>query len=71
MRGILVSNVRKQGIKRLNRVEAQQLQRLYRLGQDVAATRIELRRRGKRVGFCMSRDQQELLTGVLNADTSN
>jgi len=67
--GLRVSNVRKQGIKRLNRDEAQQLQRIYRLGQEVAATRIELRKRGRRVGFSMRRDEHELLQGVLGSET--
>ena len=70
-RDIRVSNVREQGIKRLRRDEAQQLQRIYRLGQEVAATRIELRKRGRRVGFSMRRDEHELIHGVLDSETSN
>ncbi len=71
MRGIRVSNVREQGIKRLNRAEAQQLQRVYRLGQEVAATRIELRKHGRRVVFSMRRDHYEILNGVLSSETAN
>jgi hypothetical protein len=71
LRDIRVSNVRQQGIKRLSRDEAQQLQRLYRLGKDVAATRIELRKRGRRVGFSMRRDEQEILHGVLDVESAN
>jgi hypothetical protein len=71
LRALRVSNVRRQGIKRLNREEAQQLQRIYRLGQEVAATRIELSRRGRRVGFSVRRDRQEILSGVLSSDTAN
>jgi hypothetical protein len=69
--GRRLRNVRKQGIKRLNREEAQQLQRIYRLGQEVAATRIELHKRGRRVGFSMRRDKQEILNGLLNSETAN
>ena len=69
-RGIRVSNVREQGIKRLNRDEAQQLQRLYRLGQEIAATRIDLRKRGRRVGFSLRRDQHEILKGVLGSEAA-
>jgi len=71
LRVIRVSNVRRQGINRLNRDEAQQLQRIYRLGQEVAATRIDLRKQGRRVAFSLRRDQQEILTGVLNSETAN
>jgi hypothetical protein len=71
LRDIRVSNVRAQGIKRLNREEAQQLQRIYRLGQEVAATRIELHRRGRRVGFSMRRNREEILNGLLNSETGN
>ena len=71
LRDIRVSNVREQGITRLSRDEAQELQRLYRLGQEVAATRIELKKRGRRVGFSMHRDQHEILHGVLAAEAAN
>src|SRR5262245_61589901 len=71
LRMIRVSNVRRQGIKRLNRDEAQQLQRIFRLGQELAATRIDLRKQGRRVGFSLRRDQQELLAGVLSSQGSN
>lgn len=64
-RGMRVSNVREQGIKKLSRDEAQQLQRIYRLGREVAATRLDLRQRGRRVGFSLRRGQNELLHGVL------
>jgi len=71
LRVIRVSNVRRQGIKRLNRDEAQQLQRIFRLGQELAATRIDLRKHGRRVGFSLRRDQQELLAGILNSQSVN
>jgi len=70
-RSIRVSNVRKQGIKRLSRDEAQQLQRIFRIGQQVAATRIELTKRGRRVGFSMRRDRHEILVGVLSPEALN
>jgi hypothetical protein len=57
--------VRTQGIRRLSRDEAQQLQKVFRLGQEVAATRIELVKLGRRVGFKMQREKTELLNGVL------
>lgn len=71
LRAIRVSNVRREGIKRLNRGEAQQLQRIYRLGQEVAATRLDLRKRGRHVGFSLRRDHHEILAGVLNAEGVN
>lgn len=71
LRVIRVSNVRREGIKRLNRGEAQQLQRIYRLGQEVAATRLDLRQQGRRVGFSLRRNQHEILTGVLNSESVN
>jgi hypothetical protein len=71
VRAIRVSNVRRQGIKRLNRDEAQQLQRVYRIGQELAATRIDLRKHGRRVEFSLRRDQQELLAGVLDSQAAN
>jgi hypothetical protein len=71
LRVIRVSNVRREGIRRLNRSEAQQLQRVYRLGQEVAATRLDLRKHGRRVGYSLRRDQQEILAGVLNAENAN
>jgi len=71
VRVIRVSNVRRQGIKRLSRDEALQLQRVYRLGQELAATRIDLRKHGRRVGFSLRRDHNELLAGVLDSQTTN
>jgi len=71
LRRIRVTNVRARGIKRLTREEAQQLQRVFRLGREVAATRIELDRRGRRVGFSLRRDKDEILSGVLTAGASN
>ena len=68
LRAVRVSNVREQGIKRLSRAEAQQLQRIYRLGQQVAATRIDLTRLGRRIGFSLRRDRQEILEGVLGSE---
>jgi len=71
LRRIRVTNVRTQGIRRLSRHEAQQLQKVYRLGQEVAATRIELVKRGRRVGFTMQREKTELLKGVLAQQAEN
>jgi hypothetical protein len=71
VRRLRVSNVRRQGIKRLNRDQAQQLQRIYRMGQELAATRIDLRRQGRRVEFSLRREQHEILAGVLSPQTSN
>ncbi len=71
LRRIRVTNVRTQGIRRLNRDEAQQLQKVYRLGQQVAATRIELVKLGRRVGFKMQREKTELLNGVLAQQAGN
>jgi hypothetical protein len=70
-RVIRVSNVRREGIKRLSRGEAQQLQKIYRLGQELAATRLDLRKQGRRVGFSLRREQHEILTGVLNSENVN
>lgn len=64
-RDLDVTNVREGGIKRLTREEAQHLQRIFRLGQELAATRIELRRSGRHVTFAMKRDGRELLEGSL------
>ena len=66
-RPVRVSNVRALGIKLLKRSEAQQLQQVFRLGRAVAATRIDLERRGRRVHFTMRRQQQELLDGLLGS----
>jgi len=71
MRRIRVTNVRTQGIRHLSRDEAQQLQKVFRLGQEVAATRIELVKLGRRVGFRMQREKTELLNGVLAQQTGN
>lgn len=70
-RVIRVSNVRREGIKRLSRGEAQQLQRIYRLGREVAATRLDLRKQGRRVEFSLRREQHEILSGVLNSGNVN
>jgi hypothetical protein len=64
-RRIRVSNVRASGIRRLNREEAQQLQRIFRLGQALAATGIDLEKYGRRVRFVLRREKQELLDGIL------
>lgn len=71
LRVIRVSNVRRQGIERLKRGEAQQLQRLYRLAQELAATRIDLRKHGACVGYSLRRDQHEILAGVLSPEVAN
>jgi hypothetical protein len=67
LRRLRVTNLRREGIGRLQRHEAQELQRVFRLGQEVAATRLELRRTGQRVNFTLRRERAELLTGVLAA----
>ena len=66
MRLLRVSNVRDVGMKRLNRAEAQELQRLFRLGQEVAATRIDLEKQGRRVKYTMKREGTKLLSGTLD-----
>jgi hypothetical protein len=71
LRSLSVTNVRDGGIKHLTREEAQHLQRVFRLGQEVAATRIELRRRGRHVTFAMKRERRELLEGTLTAQHAN
>ena len=68
MRALQVTNIREGGLKQLNRDEAQQLQRVFRVGRAVAATRIELRRRGRQVTFTMSRDTAELINGTLGSN---
>jgi hypothetical protein len=70
-RTLRVANVRARGIERLNRVEAQQLQKVFRLAKAVAATRIDLQRRGARVAFSLRRDEDELLDGVLDSEKAN
>jgi hypothetical protein len=62
-----VTNIRREGIQRLSRGEALQLQRVFRLGQEVAATRIDLRKSGRRVTFVLRRETQQLLEGDLSA----
>jgi hypothetical protein len=71
LRSLSVTNVREGGIERLTREEAQQLQRVFRLGQEVAATRIDLRRQGTRVTFTMKRAAFELLDGTLTGLQAN
>ena len=71
LRSISVTNVREGGIKRLTRDEAQHLQRVFRLGQEVAATRIDLQRHGRRVTFTMKREELDLLDGTLTSQHAN
>lgn len=71
LRRLSVTNVRDGGIKRLTRDEALHLQRVFRLGHEVAATRIELRRQGRHVAFAMQREGRELLGGTLTAGRMN
>jgi hypothetical protein len=71
LRSISVTNVREGGIKRLTRDEAQHLQRVFRLGQEVAATRIDLQRQGRRVTFTMKREELDLLAGTLTSQQAN
>ena len=71
LRRLRVTNVRREGIGRLERHEALELQRVFRLGQEVAATRLELRRRGRRVGFTLRRERTALLNGVLEGEANS
>ena len=71
LRSLSVTNVRDGGIEHLTRDEALHLQRVFRLGQEVAATRIELRRHGPQVTFAMKRDERDLLDGTLTAQHAN
>jgi len=71
LRALRVTNVRGAGIRRLHRDEAVELQKVFRLGQEVAATRIELRKLGRRVGFKLQREKIELLDGILARRTEN
>jgi hypothetical protein len=68
---LAVTNVRSAGIKRLSRDQAVQLQRVFRVGQAVAATRIELKRSGRQVAFRVSRDRAEVLSGLLSDNERN
>jgi Arc/MetJ family transcription regulator len=71
LRALRVTNVRGIGVRRLHRDEAVELQKVFRLGQEVAATRIELRKHGRRVGFTLRRGKAELLDGILTRGTEN
>jgi hypothetical protein len=71
LRSLSVTNVRDGGIKRLTRDEARHLQRVFRLGQELAATRIELQRHGRRVTFSMKREELDLLDGTLTPQHTN
>lgn len=71
LRSLSVTNVREGGIKRLTRDEARHLQRVFRLGQELAATRIDLTRHGRRVTFTMKRDGLDLLDGALTSQHAN
>lgn len=65
LRRLHVTNVRDSGITHLTRHQAQELQKVFRLGQQVAATHIDLERRGSRVRFTMTRNGGNLLAGTL------
>jgi len=71
LRRLHVANVRDSGIERLTRHQAQELQQVFRLGQQVAATHIDLEKRGDRVRFRMSRDGGSLLSGNLDRQEAN
>lgn len=71
LRSLSVTNVRDAGIRRLTRDEARHLQRVFRLGQELAATRIELERQGRHVSFAMKREDLELLDGTLTSPRAN
>lgn len=66
-----VTNVRDSGINRLTRHQAQELQRVFRLGQQVAATHIDLEKRGSRVRFTMTRNGGSLISGILDRQEAN
>ena len=71
MRRLRVTNVRDSGISRLTRHQAQELQKVFRLGQQVAATHIDLEKRGTRVRFTMTRDGGSLISGMLERQEAN
>jgi hypothetical protein len=71
LRRLRVTNVRSGGIGRLRRDEAIELQHVFRLGREVAATRLELQRRGRRIAFTLRREQAALLNGVLSPREAN
>ena len=66
-----VTNVRDSGISRLTRHQAQELQKVFRLGQQVAATHIDLEKRGSRVRFTMTRNGGSLISGILDRQEAN
>jgi hypothetical protein len=71
MRRLQVANVRDSGIERLTRAQAQELQQVFRLGQQVAATHIDLEARAGRVRFTMLRDGGNVLAGTLDQQEAN
>ncbi len=71
MRRLHVTNVRETGISRLTRYQAQELQKVFRLGQQVAATHIALEKRGGGVRFTMTRDGGNLISGLLDRQEAN
>ena len=66
LRRLHVTNVRESGLTRLTRHQAQELQKVFRLGQQVAVTHIDLEKRGSRVRFTMTRNGGALLAGTLD-----
>lgn len=71
MHRLHVTNVRDSGISRLTRHQAQELQKVFRLGQQVAATHIDLEKRGSRVRFTMTRNGGSLISGILDRQAAN
>ena len=71
MRRLQVTNIRESGISHLTRDQARELQKVFRLGQQVAATQIALEKRGERVRFTLTRDGGDLLSGVLERQGAN
>jgi hypothetical protein len=71
MRRLQVTNIRDSGMDRLTRHQARELQKVFRLGQQVAATQIDLEKRGGRVRFTMTRDGGSLISGILDRQEAN
>jgi hypothetical protein len=65
MGGLDVTNLRRAGLPPLSRDEALELKRVVHLGHELAATKIELHRKGSDLRFSMSRSSTQLFTGSL------
>lgn len=71
MRRLQVTNIRECGISSLTRHQARALQKVFRLGQQVAATQIALEQSGERVRFTLTRNGGDLISGVLERQEAN